>query len=80
MPVSFPQIVQSRDEVPSPDAHPCLPQSVVQMRLLLQAVLPQPVLDVPAAFALIAYLQRRNYAAYCSHRKRLLAQLQGLHW
>jgi len=30
--------------------------------------------------ALIAYQQRRNYAAYCSHRKRLLAQLQGLRW
>jgi hypothetical protein len=38
------------------------------------------VLDLPAALALIAYQQHHNYAAYCSHRKRLLAQLQGLRW
>jgi hypothetical protein len=48
--------------------------------LLLQVALPQPVLDLPAVLALIAYQQRHNYAAYCSHRKRLLAQLQGLRW
>jgi hypothetical protein len=52
--------------------------SIAQVCLLLQAVLPQPVLDLPAVLALIAYQQRHNYAAYCSHRKRLLAQLQGL--
>ena len=67
-------------EVPDQDSHPCLPLSVAQVRLLLQAVLPQPVLDLPAVLALIAYQQRRNYAAYCSHRKRLLAQLQALRW
>jgi hypothetical protein len=50
------------------------------VRLLLRVSLPQPVLDLPAALALIAYQQRHNYAAYCSHRKRLLAQLQGLRW
>jgi hypothetical protein len=50
------------------------------VRLLLQVALPQPVLDLPAALALIAYQQRHNDAAYCSHRKRLLAQLQGLRW
>jgi hypothetical protein len=48
--------------------------------LLTPAELPQPVLDLPAALALIAYQQRHNYAAYYSHRKRLLAQLQGLRW
>ncbi len=68
------------DELPGLDAHPSLPLSVAQVRLLLRVALPQPVLDVPAALALIAYQQRRNYAAYCSHRKRLLAQLQGLRW
>jgi len=56
------------------------PLSVAQVRLLLKVALPQPVLDLPAALALIAYQQRHNYAAYCSHRKRLLAQLQELRW
>ncbi len=63
-------------EVSDLDAHASLPLSVTQVRLLLQVALPQPVLDLPAALALIAYQQRHNYAAYCSHRKRLLAQLQ----
>jgi len=67
-------------ELPSLDAHSCLPLNLAQVRLLLQVALPQPVLDLPAALALIAYQQRHNYAAYCSHRKRLLAQLQGLRW
>ena len=67
-------------EVPSLDAHSCLPLSVAQVRLLLRVALPLPVLDLPAALALIAYQQRHTYAAYCSHRKRLLAQLQGLRW
>jgi hypothetical protein len=62
------------------DAHSCLPLSVAQVGLLLRAALPQPVLDLPAALALIAYQQRHNYAAYCSHRKHLLAQLQALQW
>ena len=57
-------------EVPKLDAHASLPLSIAQVRLL----------DLPAALALIAYQQRHNYAAYCSHRKRLLAQLQGLRW
>jgi hypothetical protein len=68
------------DELSSLDSHPFLPFSVAQVRLLLQAVLPQPVLDVPAVWALIAYQQRHKYAAYRSHRKRLLAQLQALRW
>jgi hypothetical protein len=67
-------------DVPTLDSHPSLPLSISQVRLLLRVALPQPVLDLPAALALIAYQQRHNYAAYCSHRKRLLAQLQGLRW
>ncbi len=67
-------------ELPSLDAHPSLPLSIAQVRLLLRVALPQPVLDLPAALALITYQQRHNYAAYCSHRKRLLAHLQGLRW
>ena len=68
------------DEVPSLDAHLSLPLSVAQVRLLLRVALPQPVLDLPAALALIAYQQRHNNAAYCSHRKRHLAQLHELRW
>ncbi len=68
------------DEVPSLDSHPSLPLSVAQVRLLLQVTLPQPVLDLPAVLALIAYQQRHKHATYRSHRKRLLAQLQGLRW
>jgi len=68
------------DEVPDLDSHPALPLSIAQVPLLLRVALPQPVLDLPAALALIAYQQRHNYAAYSSHRKRLLAQLQGRRW
>ncbi len=68
------------DEVKSLDAHRSLPLSVAQVRLLLQVVLPQPVRDLPAVLDLIAYQQRHKYAAYRSHRKRLLAQLQELRW
>jgi len=68
------------DEISNLDSHPSLPLSVAQVRLLLRVTLPQPVLDLPAALALIAYQQRHNYAVYCSHRKRLLAQLHELRW
>ncbi|WP_075164431.1 hypothetical protein [Ktedonobacter racemifer] len=64
-------------EVPCLDTYASLPLSIAQVCLV---ALPQPVLDLPATLALIAYQQRRNYAAYCSHRKRLLAQLQELRW
>ena len=67
-------------EVPCLDTYASLPLSIAQVCLLLRVALPQPVLDLPAALALIAYQQRHNYAAYCSHRKRLLAQLQELRW
>jgi len=52
-----------------------LPLSLADVRLLLQAALPQPVLDVPAALALLAYQHQRKVAAYRSHRTRVLAQL-----
>jgi hypothetical protein len=53
---------------------------VAQVRLLLQTVLPQPVRDLPAVLDLIAYQQRHKHAAYRSHRKGLLAQLQKRRW
>jgi hypothetical protein len=65
-------------ELPSLDSHSSLPPSRAQVRLLLRVALPQPVVDLPAALALIAYQQRRNYAAYRSLSLRLLAQLKGL--
>jgi hypothetical protein len=55
-----------------------LPLSLADVRFLLQAALPQPVLDVPAALALLAYQHQREVAAYRSHRKRLLAHLHRL--
>jgi hypothetical protein len=57
-----------------------IPLSVTQMRLLLQVALPLPVLDIPAALALIAYQQRQKQAAYRSHRKRIMKRLMTLRW
>jgi hypothetical protein len=53
-----------------------LPLSLRAVRFLLQAALPQPTLDLPAALAWLAYHQQRQVAAYRSHRTRLLAQLK----
>ena len=52
-----------------------LPLSLRHVRFLLQVALPQPVLDLPAALALLAYQHQRQVAAYRSHRKRRLTQL-----
>jgi hypothetical protein len=52
--------------------------SLDQVCMLLQAVLPQPVFDGPAALRLPPYQQRRKAAAYRSHRKRRLWRLDEL--
>jgi len=49
-----------------------------QVRLLLTSVLPKPVFDAKRALELVAYYQRRNHAAYLSHRKRTLKKLAAV--
>ena len=57
-----------------------IPLSVAQIRLLLQVALPLPVLDIPAALALIAYQQQHKLATYRAHHKRIVKRLLALRW
>jgi len=52
--------------------------TIYQVRLLLTSVLPKPIFDAQEALRIVRYYQRRNHAAYLSHRKAKLRQLAAL--
>ena len=58
------------------DQAPALTRNHV--RLLLLSVLLVPVVDAARALELITYYQRRNHAAYRSHRKRTHKKLAAI--
>jgi hypothetical protein len=52
--------------------------TIPQARLLVASVLPLKQLDPQEAIRRIQFIQKQNYAAYLSHRKRTIERLDGL--
>jgi hypothetical protein len=52
--------------------------TIPQVQVRLVGVLPKRVFDAQAVLEIVAYWQRRNHAAYVSHRKRRIALLTQL--
>jgi len=50
--------------------------TLAQSKMLMQSVLGLPELDFKFALEVVKYHQERNYAAYRSHRKRILKSLK----
>ena len=47
---------------------------MAQARQLIARAIEDEAVNLPDTLAILRYRQRRNYAAYCSHRKRRRSQ------